>query len=204
VSIWDKEGEPEPSGLSDFELRVDRGLDDWVVTSDGRLVLHCRHPKFCEWAIKAIFEVNERDVALAHLTIYPAGVWAPEGGLTDKVRRSVSLDELRKMAKRRLQFQEVSASIGADPSAFMKNTARGRKGRSDLDFAIIARDYAALIEGEVEHVADVLADQLHLSPSTVRGLVWQARKRGLLTPAPAGQEGGALTGRAKGILDGAR
>lgn len=202
MGIWDREGEPEPWGLSAFELRAERGLEDWDITTDDRLVLHCRHPKHRGWAIKAIYETLQDDVTLSHLTIYPAGQWAPEGGLTDDVRRSVRLDDLRKKAKRVLQFHEVSESIGVNPSAFMKNTARGRRGRSDLDFAEIARDYAALIDGEVEHAADVLADQMDLSVSTVRGLVWQARKRGLLTSAPAGQEGGQLTGRAKGILNG--
>ena len=204
MSIWRKEGEPESADLSYFELRAERGLEDWDITTDDRLVLHCRHPKYREWAIKAIYEVFQDDLTLSHLTIYPVGRWAPEGGLTDKVRRSVGLDDLRKRAKWLLQDQEVSESIGVDPTAFKKNTARGRKGRSDLDFAEIARDYATLIDSQVEHAADVLADQMSLSVSTVRGLVWQARKRGLLTPAPAGQEGGTLTGRAKRILDGAR
>jgi hypothetical protein len=200
VSIWEKEGEPEPEGLTDFELREFLALEDWDVPDSDHLVLHCRHPKHREWALKAVFEVYRDDVVLSHLTIYPAGDWAPSGGLTDEVRRTVRLDDLRRMAKRRLQLQEVASSIGVDPSAFKKNTARGRKGRSDLDLARIAESYVALTE-EVEHPADTLAERMHLNPTTVRGLLWQARKRGLLTRAPAGQSGGRLTGRAKGLLD---
>ena len=44
-------------------------------------------------------------------------------------------------------LQEVAGSIGVDPAAFKKNTARGRKGRSDLDLAKIAQSYVDLTIG---------------------------------------------------------
>jgi hypothetical protein len=201
MSANDNQGERDPQDLSSFEMREYLALEDWEVPDSEHLVLYCRHPKHQEWAVQAVFEVYREDVTLSHLTIYPAGQWAPAGGLTDEVRRSVRLDDLRKMAKRRLQLQEVAGPVGVDPSAFTRNSARGRKGRSDLDLARIAQSYVQAAE-EVEKPIDALCGQLHLSAATVRGILWQARKRGLLTPAPAGQSGGQLTGRAKGLLDG--
>jgi len=204
VSVWYREGEPEPEGLSPFERREFLALEDWDIPDGEHLVLHCRHPKFSEWAVKAIFEVYRDDVTLSHLTIYPAAGWAPSGGLTDEIRRTVRLDDLRKMAKRRLQLQEVAGRIGVDPTSFKRNGARGRRGRSDLDFATIAQEYVVLGETDPKGVIGALAGRMCLSPSTVRGLLWQARKRGLLTDAPPGQSGGQLTGRAKGLLRGSR
>ena len=94
------------------------------------------------------------DIALSQLAIYPVGEWAPHGGLTDEVRRSVRLDDLRKMAQRRLQNQEVAQLVDVDPAAFSRRSTRGRKGRTDLDLAEIAEEYVRLLE-ESDHVAGI-------------------------------------------------
>ena len=196
------ENERNMNDMSHFEMREYLGLQDWEVPDSEHLVLHCRHPKYDAWAIKAIFEVQSQDVKLSHLTIYPVGDWSPPGGLTDEVRRTVPLDKLRKMACTRLQLQEVAGSVGVDPSAFRASNVRGRKGRTELDLARIARDYDEL-QSESDHAVDELAERMNLNVATVRGIIWQARKRGLLSPAPAGQAGGHITDKAKTLLDAA-
>jgi hypothetical protein len=192
--------EVDPSDMSPFEVREFLGLEDWESPDGEHLILHCRHPKHHLWAVKAVFEVHANDVVLSQLTIFPVGEWSPPGGLTDEVRRSVRLEELRRRAKARLQLQEVASSVGVDPSDFQRNTARGRKGRSDLDFALIAAEYVAL----GDHAAELLAENKHVSVVTVRGWLWQARKRGLLGLALAGKAGGHITDKAQRLLDGAR
>ena len=174
-------GDDDLSGMSPFEVREFLGLQDWETPDPDHLVLHCRHPKFEDWAIRAVFEVYSKDVALSRLTIYPASQSAPPGGLTDEVRRSVRLDDLRKMAQRRLRLREVADLVEVDPSTLNTKSQRGRKGRSKLELAKIAEEYVRLLD-ETDHVAQALASYIGLSEATARSLVWQAREAGLIDP----------------------
>jgi hypothetical protein len=75
----------------------------------------------------------------------------------------------------------------------------GPKGRDDSDYALIARAYT-------EHLGDrrpihALAQTLHLSIPQARNLVYEARKRDLLTPASPGSAGGELTPKATRLLE---
>jgi hypothetical protein len=74
----------------------------------------------------------------------------------------------------------------------------GRRGRPDLEYAEIARDYISVLH-EAKPMK-VLSDKLHLSASQVRNLLYEARRRGLLTKAPRGSAGGALTEKALALL----
>lgn len=76
------------------------------------------------------------------------------------------------------------------------NAARpGRRGRPDREYALIAGRYVELLGGG-PGAARRLATEQNLSASQVRSLLYEARRRGLLTDAPRGREGGALTPKA--------
>ncbi|MFT3854798.1 MAG: hypothetical protein QM733_18980 [Ilumatobacteraceae bacterium] len=75
----------------------------------------------------------------------------------------------------------------------------------DLRRAEVARRYVEL-QGMKEKAARpkvALAVEMNLSVNTVNSLLFQARKRGLLTSAGPGRAGGGLTERARQILDAA-
>jgi len=191
-----------PHELTRFELREYLGEEDWDSPDGEHLVLHGRHPKYPDWAVKAIFEVGRDDVTLSHLTIYPAAEWAPPGGLTDEVRRTVRLDDLRRRARLRLTRRDVAGTVGVDPEKFTRNKARGRKGRTDLDYAQLAQRYVERLD-QGDRVAGTLAKEERLSESTIRALIWEARQRGLLTRSSPGHAGGHLTDKARRLLDSA-
>jgi len=201
------ESPPKPIDLmSAFEkrewVREQLGEDDWDSPDAEHLVLNTRHPTNKEWVIKVVFEIAEDHAVVSHLAIYPVAEWAPAGGLTDEIRRAVSLSALRKLAQDRLGRRDAYSTIGVDPAKFQGNPRRGRRGRNDLDYAHIAQRYEQLCENEnVDYVAQTLGEELHLNESTARTLVWKARKRGLLTEAKAGHAGGRLTDRARRLLD---
>jgi hypothetical protein len=78
---------------------------------------------------------------------------------------------------------------------------RGRPPlRSDEFYAKLARDYAQQVaHGSPRPTADV-ARRRRLSPSKVRDMLHEARRRGLLSPTVRGRFGGQLTDRAREIL----
>jgi hypothetical protein len=73
----------------------------------------------------------------------------------------------------------------------------GRRGRSDLDYARIAQLYVA--QDPKRPVAD-MAGILSLNSATVANLVYECRRRGLLSAASSGRAGGELTERARELL----
>jgi hypothetical protein len=83
----------------------------------------------------------------------------------------------------------------------------GRRGREDLWFAQLAAAYVRFLEkGSRAPVRDLTAwlredTGEKLSEESVRQLVHEARKgRGMLTDAPSGRAGGALTPKARELL----
>lgn len=77
---------------------------------------------------------------------------------------------------------------------------RGRKGRPDQFYALVAADYSdAITRGSHRPVMDV-AKRRSLPGGQVRDMIRQARKRGLLTREGPGLSGGTLTERALKFL----
>jgi hypothetical protein len=76
----------------------------------------------------------------------------------------------------------------------------GRRGRTDLEYAKVAREYADLVAAGDEGPVLTLAKRLIAAESTIRNQLTEARKRGLLTSTRPGRAGGRLTARATRIL----
>jgi hypothetical protein len=75
----------------------------------------------------------------------------------------------------------------------------GQRGRNELDYALVAAKYVSHL-GSHQPVVDVAKD-LHLSTSQVRNILYQARRRGLLTGKDRqGKAGGDLTPKALELL----
>lgn len=147
---------------------------------------------------------------------------APIATMQRVIRRQVAIDaerhrdELGTLDRRRrgprphrpdiqLAVEQERAWLTSRAAAFDDFTRRpGRAGRSPLEYARVAARYEALALSHATARAPIaaLADDLSVSPSTARNLVAQCRDRGLLTRPGQGSAGGALTERAKRLLNG--
>lgn len=86
-------------------------------------------------------------------------------------------------------------------AAEIQTTKRpGRRGRTDHDLAVVAARYLELLASGPG--VPRLAGEMFLSEAHVRSLLTQARGRGLMTKAPPGRPGGALTEKAVRLLEG--
>ena len=79
----------------------------------------------------------------------------------------------------------------------------GRRGRDDRFYAELAAAYVDRVQVKKPSARPVedLANDMGYSPSQIRNLLYVARKRELLTSAPAGRPGGELTAKARHLLE---
>lgn len=77
----------------------------------------------------------------------------------------------------------------------------GRRGYSDLDYALFARSYLRHVEARTRPLIPTLAEEWSISSDTASRRLRQARKRGLLTDPPTpGVPGGELTAEGLAVL----
>lgn len=101
------------------------------------------------------------------------------------------------------------AYLTARAAAWPDFTERpGRPGRPDVEYARVAALYVKCVRDDPRPI-DALKSELdrlardplsHLSKSSVRNLVSECRRRGLLTKVGQGRAGGQLTTKAKELL----
>jgi hypothetical protein len=143
----------------------------------------------------------------AEAVIDDAGfVWpVPDGAapVTARLLRDVPLGAMTTFA-----WQTMSDAVNHDMAARVfpqdlrdrfAQLRTGRAGRSDTDYALLAKRYVELL-GSGNASAQLASDLCH-GRDTARGLLYEARNRGLLTKPPRpGVEGGELTEKAKRLL----
>jgi hypothetical protein len=150
------------------------------------------------WRLRIVPVLTERGTEIAVLTISPAGGDVPPGGITAGVLRAVHVRELHLAARAAAaQLRRFGDVPGLDSWTAARRP--GRAGRAESYYAAWAAEYVNRLATSPTPVLD-LADQHHLSPSQVRGILNAARRRDLLTAAPAGRAGGDLTAKARRIL----
>lgn len=77
----------------------------------------------------------------------------------------------------------------------------GRRGRPDIEYALIAAEYVdEVFRNGGLGAAKRVAEAHDLSPATIRNLLYEATRRGFKTPAAPGMAGGKLTGKAIELL----
>jgi hypothetical protein len=141
---------------------------------------------------------------------------SPPWDVTAEDLRAVKLDKLRALAYQllrsgepdpgmRFDFETMRATTHPMPppdwiTEFKAHPRPGRPGRDDRDYAEIAERYVGL-RGSRAPVRD-LAQHLGISTPQARNLIYEARRRDLLTRVAQGRAGGELTEKARGLLDG--
>ena len=181
-----------------------------------------------EWTTAYRLMAQDNDMVVAELRKYPTdqpgdyildpGDWSeelsavPAGGLHARDMR-FRFSKWRDFA--RDNIQRVRAAIGEEdfealfvgrtiPLRAIEQLAEApsrRKRWNDYQYAVLAEQYAAIVESGKINVVKLLAKKLGYAPDTVRDLVHEARRRGFLTPTRQGVAGGRLTPRAKQILN---
>jgi hypothetical protein len=150
------------------------------------------------WRLQVLFEVDARGRAvIAKLLIEPVDEngWAPPGGLgTDNLRR-ISITSLLASAASVLSSEIVAAEMDLIAAASRNPAPRGgRPGRTDREWAEIARRYVELAQRDPRPIVTLAAEH-NVSEATARGWVHETRSRGLLSTTSAGRAGGHLTDR---------
>jgi hypothetical protein len=182
-----------------------------------RITITQQIPAAPEWAVA--YTVTERDgiPIIDEVRVAPAAnIFAPvprrgmgpprysPGGVTATLLRLVPMD--RSIIARAMQ---AAVGVRGNPlfsDLAIENGRRSRGVRHDERFlAAIAAGYVELLPTSGDVYGDLrglLAERnIHYGREGVRELVRKARERGLLTSAPKGRAGGALTPRAVSLLD---
>ncbi|HWT78643.1 MAG TPA: hypothetical protein VN648_07550 [Candidatus Methylomirabilis sp.] len=196
------------TGLSAFQLRelLRKETGDppwwtgWGDEGEELLYLEIRHPSDRRWAITATFQVSLDEFPLVAVALSPATLWPPRGGLTAEVWRGVRINDLHSMAQQAARLP-LGVGLGLKIEVDRRGRVRrpGRRGRDDLFYAGWAAKYLDSVATGPAPLAR-LADKEHLNESTIRGILQEARRRGLLTEPPPGRAGGQLTDKALALL----
>jgi hypothetical protein len=124
--------------------------------------------------------------------------------VTARLMRELPIGAVQGKAIESFRALAGSMSRNERDAAWAKGLERrpGRRGRPDREYAEIAALYVDTI-GSGTEALDV-AKKLGYSAEQVKGFLYQARRRGLLTWAPSkGKAGGQLTPKAIELLKGA-
>jgi transposase-like protein len=114
--------------------------------------------------------------------------------------RRAPIDLLYERARGYLSIsREIGLSLNVDLKEFKTDPRPGRRGRPDVFYAELAKQYVDLLAEGSTPTKD-LAERLGYSASSIRDLIHQARRRGLLTRASKGLAGGELTENARRLL----
>ena len=129
--------------------------------------------------------------------------------LTAELLRKVPMGEIASVARAHMSAywseyeatrNEVARQSRPLPAVFAPTVdmrRRGRRGRDDSELAELAAAYVRCLIADRHKPMVLLSDETGLDPSQLRGLLTQARRRGLLTAAAPGVPGGALTAKGR-------
>jgi hypothetical protein len=178
--------------------RGELGLLPWRDLGDGRAVLEFRLDQ--NWALEATFNLETPGVPLLELRIFPATLSPPPAGLTVDILRSVRMAPLHTEVRNLLKLPPGVGPVRDDDRNEHGRARRpGRRGQSDLFYAEWASRYVKALRTSTNPMPG-LASDFDFDASTIRGFLTEARRRGLLTPAPPGRAGGKLTADALKLL----
>ena len=147
------------------------------------------------WTIEMHWSEDETQGGPGSLVIRPTNPdEPPPGGLSSTVLRGIDF----RQAKADLHRQ-LSEHTGEPGDKDLLRDALS-VGITDEYLALLSSEYVARVDSSQSKPVDRLAEELGKSPGTIKGHLWQARKRGLLTEGSPGRKGGRLSPEAVSIL----
>lgn len=120
--------------------------------------------------------------------------------ITTRIFRSVTTGDLERWARQQIS-SDVKLRDGWGVVAGGDRKQRKQRGGGDRRLAEIAARYVELLD-ETATPIPTLADEFAISKHTASSYLYRARERDLLTSPGQGRAGGALTPRARALLDG--
>ena len=191
-----------PFGFTDYEAAEELGLPRCRKIGPDSLAVWERLSEHPAYVAEGFFYVSPMGPQLVGLTINP---WShlpwPPPLLSTSIWRSAPTARLYEQARGYLSIaREIGLTLDVDLGEFKRDPRPGKRGRPDVFYAGIAKEYVDLL-GESTAPTRDLAQRLGYSSSSVaRDLLHQARARGLLTGTSKGLAGGQLTDKAKDLL----
>lgn len=125
----------------------------------------------------------------------------PHGGISSTLLRGLDFREAAETLRRQLAAQQSwhVAEQQYDEGRDDRIKAALAEGITDQYLSLLSSRYVQITNRGQSHPLRVLAEITGKTESTVKGHLWQARKRGLLEGSP-GRAGGQLTPKAQGIV----
>jgi len=108
-------------------------------------------------------------------------------------------DQVRQVNEE-LQSPEMRTWLPYLPEADLATRRSGRRGRRDIEHALLAQRYVELVDEGDRSPNRTLADEYQTSAKQISKRISQCRDKGFLTSAPAGKAGGELTPKTMNVL----
>jgi hypothetical protein len=155
------------------------------------------------WVVEMTWADGATQTGPATLTIRPKDLEnVPAGGLSSTVLRQIDFRAgatmLRELTGVTEWIKEGQAK-GPKPMDMVREALS--EGISDDYLSLLAIEYVGRVNAGQDKPVDRIAEGLGKSLGTVKGHLWQARKRGLLEGGSAGRKGGQLTERASDLAE---
>ena len=191
--------------------------EDWVETPLGD-----------DWVVAVRILPQDGQPVVGELRVFPSepgrpvygGRWSaevlgdkakvPRGGLTARLLREVRIGESLRFFTSGFRDRHKSwlELIGIWPQGrrgytlpSTRNVSRlGRRGKPDIFYANIAKDYVKRVIAGSRSPVKEMAKARRFPPENMRDMVHEARRRGLLTSGKQGKLGGGLTDEVRAIL----
>lgn len=154
------------------------------------------------WVIEMQWPRGVTQGGPAVLVVRPkGGTGYPPGGISSTVLRQIDFKEAGEALRSQTRVSGLRAQIRKEQEAARAERLRqaAAQGVTDEYLALLASAYVGYINRGGTGALAHLAEQVGKSQSTIKGHLWQARKRDLLTGS-AGRAGGALTEKASALL----
>ncbi len=146
----------------------------------------------------------EGNVEVVDVRVYKAPARAVHkvaaGPVTTRMLRAVPLGAIQQHALEALAAASSASWLPEGSVApFRDNPYPGRRGRDDLEYALLAAKYVAWVARSRTPMRDLAAAE-YMSVKTLKNKVTEARYRELLTRSGRGTAGGELTEKARRLL----
>ncbi|WP_245721472.1 hypothetical protein [Nocardia crassostreae] len=156
-----------------------------------------------DWVVRMEWPVGVEHGGPGALLISPADPETyPVGGLSSTVLRDIdfraALETLRRQLEGSRRWSKGRERYEADRAERLKTALA--QGVTDEYLALLASAYVSAANRGQAKPLEYLAEMVGKTPSTVKGHLWQARKKELLSGS-AGRAGGQLTDKATKILE---
>ena len=213
IGDWGYQPPRDPASKPPVRMLRDAAVDlPGTVRAEVTICAEARYADTEHLSLIVWFDSIDGVIEIVQLLVRPGFAHAP-GGLVSTDLRDIPLHEISRELLKRFRTGEPpwgwenedgSASWATPtppPRGWATNLAKrpGRSGKGDLHYARAAAEYVRFLDQPKPLLR--LAKRLRLEPSQVRSILYEARRRDLLTdPEVKGRAGGHLTPKALDIL----